>query len=328
LIPEWLLATGAGDGVPYQTTPEGRWPQLVTPAGRSLSNNIQLSAQVLEELRHLLEVPATTVLRFRVAPPGAFQKMTVEVRSPAGVVHSYLKTAFAEAASSRLENEAEVLTALCGLGGSVPTVLSQGEWQGRRYLQLSAGPSSPGPRALRSIHVKFMNRLPTASKPLAETGGYRNLIGGRELIAAELGSDLGPMAAAWIERLPGVMGVVSMGWGHGDFTRANTTVGGGRLFVFDWEAATPEVPVGYDLFHFTARPGTASARPLSTLVGNRRLRGVVAGLQGRPPTEAWAVGWLAHLTLDYSFARSHYRPPSPGPVWRWIIEQWRDLARW
>lgn len=323
----------ADDGVSYLATPDGDRPRLLGPRHRRPSKTtekawhlrsgveIRLSAAGLEELRDSLSAPPGAELWFRPGPAGAFQKLTVQVRDADGATHSYAKIAMRPAAAARLEQEAKALQALSGMRPSVPQLLATGSWQGKAFVQTSAGPSTPGPSSLRPDHVEFVRRLVASSKPLAETSSYRLLLENRDQIASEL-----PVAAAWIERLPDLMGEVVYGWGHGDFTAANTRSWGSGLFVFDWEAANPEVPVGYDLLHFGARPGTARSLPLSRVETHKGLQLAIRSLQGDISATAFCVGWLAHLTLDYANARSHFRPETPGPVWQWITRQWQQIA--
>ena len=40
---------------------------------------------------------------------------------------------------------------------------------------------------------------------------------------------------------------------HGDFAPWNTQCGSDRLFVYDWESAEWDAPLGWDIFHFQAQ---------------------------------------------------------------------------
>jgi thiamine kinase-like enzyme len=44
---------------------------------------------------------------------------------------------------------------------------------------------------------------------------------------------------------------------HGDFTPPNTRVDKDRLFLFDWEYASWEAPILWDVFHFHIKTGKA-----------------------------------------------------------------------
>jgi len=48
---------------------------------------------------------------------------------------------------------------------------------------------------------------------------------------------------------------------HGDFTPWNTFVQGGRLYVFDWEYARDDWPVGFDLTHFLLSTTPPASQP-------------------------------------------------------------------
>ena len=60
-------------------------------------------------------------------------------------------------------------------------------------------------------------------------------------------------------------GRVACGIAHGDFAPWNTRdAGSERLFVYDWEAAAWEAPLGWDMFHFQVQ--------VASLLGGRAWR--------------------------------------------------------
>jgi hypothetical protein len=190
-----------------------------------------------------------------------FRKITVQVMRPDGEILGYVKLPLTDAAVARVRHEAETLNHLWSfpaLRAHIPRVLYSGEWRNGYILFQSGGPTRPGPVQFNRQCEDFLQLLwgiQTTEKP-----GH---VLWEEVAArwrkAEPGLSsgwraLGEAALAKSKRaLDGVM--VPYGVAHGDFAPWNTRVGDGRLYVFDWESASYEVPTLWDIFHFKTQVG-------------------------------------------------------------------------
>jgi len=188
-----------------------------------------------------------------------FRKLALQVMRPSGEILGYIKLPLTDAAVERVRHEAEVLNNLwnfAALRPHIPRVLYSGEWGDGYILFQSGGPSRRGPVQFNSQCEEFLQHLRgihAAEKPghvLWEevaacwckvepslTSGWRAL---------------GQAALAKARReLSGVM--VRCGAAHGDFAPWNTRVGDAGLYIFDWESASWDTPISWDMFHFTTQ---------------------------------------------------------------------------
>ncbi|MGO9021239.1 MAG: phosphotransferase [Syntrophobacteraceae bacterium] len=188
--------------------------------------------------------------------PGSYRKLTVQVMRPDGQILGYIKLPLTEAATARIREEASMLGALQqfeALRPRVPKILYEGRWEDGYLLFESCGPLTPAPAKFGSIYEDFLHKLwdsQPSEKPglaVAEEVAQRwDTIKDRQnSILRSLGN--GALARARRE-LAGKK--IRCGIVHGDFAPWNAQVSNGQLYVFDWESATPQSPVLWDIFHF------------------------------------------------------------------------------
>jgi hypothetical protein len=190
-----------------------------------------------------------------------YRKLTVQVSRSDGVRLAYIKFPLTEAATARVRHEAETLKRLSrfpALRPHIPELLHAGEWQGTYIFIQTCGPIGRGPSAFGSAHEHLLQSLWSVHR--TEKPGHVLV----EEVAARWQEFAPLLNAEWqqqgrraLERanleLDGIQ--IPCGIMHGDFTPKNTRVDKERLFLFDWEYASWEAPILWDLFHFHIQTG-------------------------------------------------------------------------
>ncbi len=260
-------------------------------------------------------------LALSLGTPGVHRKPTVQLMSSEGEILGYAKVGWNEATAAIVENEQRTLLRLSAaqLPAAVPRVLFAGLWEGKRLLVLSA-PSAeplPPPRTLDDRHLKLLAclaRLDASRSTLPESPFWRTLEGRTEALAFNFPffSDLVRRAMRYAQRQLGEA-ALPFSLKHGDFAPWNTwLLPDGRLFVFDWEYASPASPPAWDVFHFLvqtallldgAEPAAAVQRVLRHPALGRHLREIGLAEEHAP---ALLVLFVADM-LTWDLSRSGYR---------------------
>ncbi|HTQ57256.1 MAG TPA: phosphotransferase [Bryobacteraceae bacterium] len=188
--------------------------------------------------------------------PGKYRKLTVQVMRSSGATLGYIKLGLTKPASERVRHEAAMLEELSALRLRIPGVLYAGEWQDSHLLFQSPAEGRPGPSDLSGMHTEFLQKL--AGMGRTDKSGVRVVeeIGARWSAVTwrcdwrwhELGAAVLSAARRDLQNV-----TVPCAFWHGDFVPWNTRVDGGRLAVFDWESSEPEMPLGWDAFHFSVQ---------------------------------------------------------------------------
>ncbi len=194
-----------------------------------------------------------------VGTPGLFRKLTVQVMGLDGQILGYIKLPLTEAASERLRHEAKILKYLASfveLHPYIPRLLHAGEW-GNGYILFQSGtPAQPSPTEFGPLHQKFLEALWSVQR-IAKPGHavveevaarWRKVEPQMDSLWQSLGAQALAKAGHQLEGVNLTCGIM-----HGDFAPWNTRVADGRLFVFDWEWASLEAPLSWDIFHFRAQ---------------------------------------------------------------------------
>jgi hypothetical protein len=200
-----------------------------------------------------------------------YRKLTVQVSRSDGVRLAYIKFPLTEAATARVRHEAETLKCLArfpALRPHIPELLQAGEWQGTSYILIqTCGPTRRGPSAFGGAHEHLLHMLWNANR--TEKPGHvvvEEVAARWQEFAPLLNSELQQLGRRALERanleLAGIQ--IPCGIMHGDFTPQNTRVDKERLFLFDWEFASLQAPILWDVFHFHIQTG----RPLNKIREN------------------------------------------------------------
>jgi hypothetical protein len=210
----------------------------------------------LEDLVREVTGECQPVFALSLSTETRFQKLSVQVMRPGGEILGYIKLPLTDAAAERVRGEAKILNRLAAfptLRSHIPQVLYSGDWGGGAILFQTAGPSRSGPVQLDRLCGEFL-RLLWAVHPTTQSGHALWEKVATHWRKAEPGFDspwrgLGQAALAaarW--ELDGAM--IPCGVAHGDFAPWNTRAGNQGLYVFDWEYASWEAPILWDIFHF------------------------------------------------------------------------------
>ena len=196
------------------------------------------------------------IFTLSLGTPGAFQKLTVQVMRPDGVILGYLKMPLTDAAGQRLSNEAEFLRKLATfpeMRSHVPRLLFGGLWNGLNILFESPLEGTVGPTRLTSLHKEFLDRLRDC-RPVVLPGQivahqtaqrWERVARRMGMKWEELGREALRIAGKELHGFP-----VPCGFHHGDFAPWNLRQHRGGLLAYDWESATCEEPNLWDKFHF------------------------------------------------------------------------------
>ena len=196
------------------------------------------------------------VFTLSLGTPGAFQKLTVQVMRPDGLMLGYVKMPLTTAAGDRLLNEAEFLQKLSGfptMRPHVPRLLFGGSWNGNNILFESPVEGATGLACFTNLHKEFLADLHSCSPAVIPGQAVVHRAAQTwEKAAQRMGTkwqELGYEALRTAgQELNGTL--VSCGIHHGDFAPWNVRTHRGNLFAFDWESATCGAPNMWDQFHF------------------------------------------------------------------------------
>ena len=190
-----------------------------------------------------------------------YSKVTVQVSSSDGVRLAYIKFPLTEAATEHVRHEAETLRLLSqfpALRPHIPELLHAGDWQGSYILIQSCGPSGRGPLAFGSAHEQLLHTLWSLHRRAKPVHVLVNEVGARwRQFAPRLDTEWQQLGRRALEcACVGLDGIeIPCGITHGDFTPPNTRIDKERLFLFDWEYASWETPILWDVFNFHIKTG-------------------------------------------------------------------------
>lgn len=214
--------------------------------------------------------PAVHVAYF-TGTDGPHRKTSLQIMNADGAILGYAKLSRASHIRPYIRNEAQTLRRVANLGLTVvdfPKVLSLRDDTTLTMLITDSQKSIAhvAPREPGAVHLAFLAQL-RAQSGVTGAGPVLDRLARRVV-------GLRPLAGPdWIARfaridtaLRPVADTIPLCLAHGDFTPWNTFLQNGRLYVFDWEYAAEDCPVGFDLAHFllsttppTAQPDSVSA---------------------------------------------------------------------
>jgi len=210
----------------------------------------------LEDLVREVTGECQPVFALSVGTEARYRKVTIQVMRREGEILGYIKLPLTPAAVERVHHEADTLSRLWSfpaLRAHIPRVLYSGPWGDGAILFQSPGPPQPGPVNFNSHYEAFL-RLLWGVQPAEKPGPLlREEVAARWHMAEPGVSSgwraLGEAALAKAKReLEDV--TIPCGVSHGDFAPWNARVGDHGVYVFDWESASWDAPVLWDVFHF------------------------------------------------------------------------------
>jgi len=192
-----------------------------------------------------------------------YSKVTVQVSRSDGVRIAYIKFPLTEGAITHVQHEAETLKLLSqfpALRPHIPELLHAGEWQGSYILIQTCGPSGRGPLEFGSAHEHLLQTLWSVNR--TERPGHvlvEEVAARWQEFALRLNVEWQQLGRKALDQANLELGGIQIPCGimHGDFTPPNTRADKERLFLFDWEYASWQAPILWDVFHFHIKTGRA-----------------------------------------------------------------------
>ena len=249
-----LLGTGLKLGASQHLL---RQVHLVVPG--DTSENEMADVLLLEHLRGVL---GRKDLSFAISlgAPGPYRKPVLKALTYEGKTVAYVKAGWKEAVNARLQHEVDILERLAATSFTtfaMPCVVYAGWWK-KRYLCVQSAPADRtklAPRELTPQHLNVLRELATFHtrwSRLKESDFWKKLLTRIEKISNPYYRSILQQgvrrAEEWFGDTP-----LPFHFCHGDFTPWNTKWVDGQLFLFDWEYADWEGPIGWDLVRFLAQ---------------------------------------------------------------------------
>ncbi len=269
------------------------------PAGWLGRGQLRLSG--LPDLAGALDGRAAHVACF-TGTDGPHRKTALQVMDATGSILGYAKLSRAPHVRPWLRNEAAMLARVAGMGlktADVPAVLASRD-DADLTLLVTDSHKSPGhaaPRQPGEAHRAFLAELRARSG----RDGAGPLLDGLERRMGALAGLAGPDWTARLSRacalLRPVADTIPVCLGHGDFTPWNTFLQGGRLYVFDWEYAAENGPVGQDLAHFLLSTTPPATIPDSGAALTRALAEAHFGGDDAPAARALLLSLACHAVF-------------------------------
>ena len=192
-----------------------------------------------------------------------YSKLTVQVSRSDGARIAYIKFALTKAAITHVKHEAETLELLSqfpALRPHIPELLHAGEWQGSYILIQTCGPSGRGPLEFGSAHEHLLHTLWSVNRTKKPGHVLVEEVAARwQEFALCLNVEWQQLGRRALDQANLELGGIEIPCGimHGDFTPPNTRADKERLFLFDWEYASWQAPLLWDVFHFHIKTGRA-----------------------------------------------------------------------
>jgi len=189
--------------------------------------------------------------------PGAHRKPVIQIMDYQGEILGYAKIAGSENTIELIENEADTLRSLSRLEVSsfiFPRLIHSGRWNGSAVcIQSSPGEKSrPAPKEMVPAYLAILKELAEVNPQqltLDASGYWKEILNRSERLQNPYYAHVLEQGILKIQEWVGKEKVY-FHFRHGDFASWNMKRVGAKVFIFDWEYASPEAPAGWDLFHF------------------------------------------------------------------------------
>lgn len=262
----------------------------------------QLAQDLLGE--HLRQLFSRDRIVVAISCAGPFRKPVLQVFAADGVPLGYVKVGWNDWAREAVGREAAALQACAKhpIGLGVPEFLGLSSWRGLELLisgplprgvrGLGRGSGLPDVSVLRSISELapgFTGEL--AASPWWQSVRARIQAGVEDPAARSVLE----LAADRIEQAHGRVPLTFGAW-HGDLVPWNLARLGSRLYAWDWEGSTPDVPLGFDAVHFYYSVAfIPQGRPLAEAASIAASRAAAALRALGVPEQAHRLVALLHL---------------------------------
>lgn len=263
------------------------------------------------------------IASIHLGPPRANRKPVLQLMDLRGRSVAFAKLGMNDLTCKRVRTEAAALQLLASEstpGLVVPSVLAAGQWEGLDYLVMkpvSTDTGLPSTRELRSRATgALVAAFPTSWITLAESPWWERIMTDLSQ-CSETGEAVALRdAAARIFREHGSTPVLS-GAGHGDFSPWNVCAHPDHLVVWDWERFTPDVPVGWDEFHFLFNVNPNLLTDMS--VRTPEAAGPLPASELQPYRKLSIATYLLSRGVNYIVDGQREAGSRRGPLHDWLI---------
>jgi hypothetical protein len=248
-------------------------PLLRDKIDLGVAAGIPSGQQPAELSHHLAQLLHRSPVTFAVSGgSGPYRKPVLQVFDASGAPVGYVKVGWNDWTREAVRREAAALQACArhSLGIGVPVFRGLSTWQGLDLLVTA--PLPPDIRALpngsglpdATVLSEICALAPGFTGELAASPWWAGL---RSRIGA--GTAAQPALERLVEGFERAYGRVPLSFGawHGDLVPWNLGRCGSRLYAWDWEGSTADVPAGFDAVHFYFQVAfIAHRRPLAEAV--------------------------------------------------------------
>lgn len=245
---------------------------------------------------------------------GEFRKLTIGVIGEDGRALAFAKVGWTAGARDAIDREAHMLMRLARhpeLRGQVPALLGANTVDGGLVSVQLAGRGKSSSSEYGAEHDAFLKMLAAASSRrmrFSDSLMWRSIQTMYAQIVPRLPRERRELLRQVVEEVDLALGAreLDLSIAHRDFGPWNVRVQpGGRIFVFDWETAQPEMTPAYDYFDFQTRSHVLYGKQAApAFLAGQWLSGCRRWHPGLPPAHLPAL-FLAYL-LDRALSRSRY----------------------
>jgi hypothetical protein len=194
-----------------------------------------------------------------IGPPRAVRKPVLQVLTDRGETLAFAKLSADAFTDELVQTEARIVTDLSSASWSVlrvPSVLHFGEWQRHQLLVQSAFPRGAVVALDDALLMRATDELAAvhglSQAALGESTYWHRLNARIHALPASASRD---QLVAGSDALGRLLGETELEFGasHGDWAPWNMTIADGQIRAWDWEKFELDVPVGFDLVHFSVQ---------------------------------------------------------------------------
>jgi hypothetical protein len=231
-------------------------PKYSLDRGGDSSANNGIDRLLLQRLSAEFE-DEEVVFAVSLGTPGVHRKPVIQIMNRRGTILGYAKIAGNETTGHLIENEANTLRLLARLNPSsfiFPRLMYNGQWNNSTICIQSSpdGKNKPAPGEMMPAYMAVLKELAKVNSQhlsLDASTYWKEILRRSERIQNPYYAHVVEQGLLKIKEWLGTEKIY-FHFRHGDFAPWNMKQINQKIFVFDWEYASPEAPAGWDLFHF------------------------------------------------------------------------------
>jgi thymidylate kinase len=231
------------------------FPKVQVLIHQAVPDQAKGSMLLLEHLKQIFECHDLT-FAISLGTPGPHRKPIIQLTKRDGQIVGYVKVGWNNVTNGMVRNETRLLHKLDRdfLNFKVPKVLYKGEWNGRCFCIQSPPETEtkPPPQTLTSSYLDAVRELAAFHSQwnqLKQSMFWKRLLEQMNGVQKAYYQHILKQGACKVEELLDDKPLL-FHLRHGDFAPWNAWQVNGKLFLYDWEYADWEAPLGWDLLHF------------------------------------------------------------------------------